>query len=378
MKKQRWKTIDILKGFAMLMVILHHYNQKFTCNISLFHFFQMGCQIFFVMSGFGVSFSLSKKFDKHFEFSELMPFYQSRYRRIAPSYYFMIVVVFLVNSILLGLKIRPMAFGSNRSLFGIACNVLFIHGLVPSANNNVIPGGWYIGTLMLLYLIAPFLYSFFRKNVRRKKTACLLMIISSIALLYVVKCIIPPQYHGYLVDNNSFGYFSFLTQLPSFALGMLLFFETKENGKINAKASIAAGCVIMACSIALFFHPFFDFSYIIAASAVGFATYFIARGMISAERKKAFSIPFHGLTRFGQKSLYIYLTHAFFTWPFVSGVLEGASRFGYDADNYFVYVLLFPIVALLSYLSAILLEKTVEMIMKNLGKALSRRTRPNQ
>lgn len=373
MGTQRYVSLDILKGIAMFMVILCHYNQKFTCSIRLFEFFQMGCQIFFVMSGFGVSFSLSKRIGKRLGLSELMPFYKSRYKRIAPAYYFMIIVVFLVNSILLGLKIRPMAFGSNRSLFGIACNVLFIHGLVPSANNNVIPGGWYIGTLMLLYLIAPFLYSFFQKNVRHRKIACLLVFLTSIALLYVLTLVIPQQYKSYLVDNNSFGYFSFLTQLPCFALGMLLFFEIQENDKINAKASIAVGCVIMACSIALFFNPFFDFSYIVSVSAVGFATYFIARGMISAERVRKFPLSFHCLTRFGQKSLYIYLTHAFFTWPFVSIILEGASHFGYHADNSFVYVILFPIVASLSYLSAIWLEKAVEMIMKNLDKAFFRR-----
>lgn len=372
MKAQRYMSLDILKGLAMIMVILHHYNQKFTCNVRLFEFFQMGCQIFFVMSGLGVSFSLSKRFGRRLDLSELLPFYRSRYTRIAPSYYLMIIVVFLINTVLLRFANRSMVFGSNRSLFGIACNVLFIHGLVPSANNNVLPGGWYIGTLMLLYLIAPFLYSAFQKAGKRKGLACLLISLASIALLFVLTLILPRQYKGFLVDNNSFGYFSLLTQLPCFALGMLLFFEIQENAKTNAKASIAAGCAIMICSIALFFNPFFDFSYILTASAVGLATYFIARGMISAEQEKRFSHTFPCLTRFGQKSLSVYLTHAFFTWPFVSVILEGASRFGWQADNYFVYVLLFPVVAALSYVSAIWLEKAVDMTMKNLAKAFAR------
>lgn len=372
MKAHRYTSLDILKGLAMLMIVLHHYNQKFTCNVRLFEFFQMGCQIFFVMSGLGVSYSLSKRFEKHLDMSGLMSYYKSRYRRIAPSYYLMIFVVFLVNTILLRFTGRPMAFGSNRSLFGIACNVLFIHGLVPSANNNVLLGGWYIGTLMLLYLIAPFLYSAFRRNPTHKKLTCLVISSASISLLFVLTIILPQQYKGRLVDNNSFGYFSFLTQLPCFTMGMLLFFEIQENDKINVMTSVAAGCAIMACAIALFFNPFFDFSYIIAASAVGLATYFIARGMIFAERERPFTHSFPCLIRFGQKSLPIFLIHPFFTWPFVSVVLEGATRIGWQADNYFVYVLLFPIVVALSYISAIYLEKAVDMIMKNLAKVFSR------
>ena len=365
MIKRRYVSLDVLKGIAMLMVILNHYNQKFTSSVALFQFTQMGCQIFFVMSGLGVSFSLAKCFRRGFDFRALAPYYKSRYLRIAPPYYVMMAVVFLANTLLTRLLNRPLAFGSNRSLWGILCNVLFIHGLVPSANNSVMAGGWYIGTSMLLYLIAPFLFAAFRRT-KRKKAACLAMSLAPLALLFALTRILPEAHRGYLVDNNSFGYFSILTQLPCFALGMLLYFELQGEKRLHPVLDLGAGAALMAGSAALYFHPFFDFSYIVTASAVGLAAYFIARGLIALERKKRFSYSFPITARFGQKSLYIYLTHIFFAWPFVAFILEGAARFGVQADNYVVYALLFPVVVALSYFSAVLLEKGITAFVKGM------------
>ena len=46
MSIKRYKAVDIIKGLAMVLVILVHYNQSFYSNISLLRFFQMGCQVF--------------------------------------------------------------------------------------------------------------------------------------------------------------------------------------------------------------------------------------------------------------------------------------------------------------------------------------------
>ena len=56
----RLKSLDILKGIAITMVVLVHYNQSYANNINAFKFGQMGCQVFFVLSGFSVTSSFCK------------------------------------------------------------------------------------------------------------------------------------------------------------------------------------------------------------------------------------------------------------------------------------------------------------------------------
>ena len=374
MDKKRYMTLDILKGIAMIMVILVHYNQSFSNNIRLFSYCQMGCQIFFVMSGLGVAFSLSSRFNHNRFVSQLIPFYKSRLLRIAPAYYFMMIVVFFINTVLLVLTERTLSFGSNRSLIGIICNLLFIHGLVPTANNNVMPGGWYIGTTMLLYLIAPFFFFLLQKFPKRKRTICALISVISIGTLFILSLLVPEQYKRFLTNNNSFGYFSILTQLPCFALGMLLYFEIEEEKLGNPVANILTGIVILVLSVVLFFNPLFDFSYIFTVSIVGLATFFLSKGLICIEQKKDINCPFKFIITIGKKSLYVFLTHAFFTWPFVSVIKKLISLLGCSSDNYVVYFVLFPVVVVLSFFSGVLLEKVVAAIMRHLTKNMTAKT----
>lgn len=371
MKTKRYMSLDIMKGIAMIMVILVHYNQSFQNNIELFKFCQMGCQIFFVISGLGVAFSLSKRLDQHNLKSDLISYYKSRITRIAPAYYFMMVVIFLINTVVLHFANRTLQFGTNRSYFSILCNVLFIHGLIPPANNTVMPGGWYIGTTMLLYFVAPFLYLIFQRYSKHRRLICIITSIVSVTMLFILTLIIPNQYKHNLVNNNSFGYFSILTQLPCFALGMLLYFEIQKNSKGSIILNMAVGFVIMACSVILFFKPFFDFSYIVTASMVGVATFFIAKGLISIE-EKGLKYSYPCITRIGQKSYFVYLTHAFFAWTFVFAIKRAFPIIGLQADNYLVYVLLFPIVVVLSYFSGVILEKVVGIIMNLFQKRIQK------
>jgi peptidoglycan/LPS O-acetylase OafA/YrhL len=43
-------------------------------------------------------------------------------------------------------------------LTSISANILLIHGLIPSACNNVVPGGWSIGTEVIFYCLFPMIY----------------------------------------------------------------------------------------------------------------------------------------------------------------------------------------------------------------------------
>lgn len=370
MEKNRIVSLDIIKGIAMLMVILVHYNQSFTSNITFFKYFQMGCQLFFVASGFGIAKSFYNKLEKSSYKKATKEFYISRVRAIAPAWWIMIAVVYLINTFFIYFFKKPLNFGTNRSFIGILSNVLFLNGIIPSCNNNVMFGGWYIGTTMILYFIAPLLLLLFSKF--RKKLVCaalsLLSLLSIIGLYSVVKLLFPAHIN-LVASNNSFIYFSFVSQLPSFVLGILLYHESQmENAGENLHKCLIAGIIIFILSMLLFFFPVFPLSYIVTGMLVGLATYYILKAMIIYERNHDVRKNDGIIINFGNKSLYIYLVHGFFAYTFVSICKKFLSHLGLTSNSYLIYILLMPVVLALSYYFGCILYWIVNKVVSKIYK----------
>lgn len=363
MEKKRFQSIDIMKAFAMLAVILVHYNQSFYNAIPILIFFQMGCQLFFVLSGFGVAASLSKNLSENNLKSTAKNFWLKRIQSIAIPYWFMIIIVYLINTVTLKFYGSALNFGYNRNIFDILCNMLLIHGLVPSANNNVMPGGWYIGTTFLLYLIAPFVFVRFKKA-RNPKLLCAVSSLISISLLVILSLIFPNS-ENMLLGNNSFGYFSVLTQFPCFCMGMLLYFIINTRPLTTAKAisSFAASILTLGIAFLLFISHFTKYSYILSVSAVGLASFFILYSMIYYEINHNSCNCFKSLTKVSSKTLYIYLVHPFFAWTFTKVIKKLLFSLGVNADSYLVMLILLPFVIGFSYLFACILKLIIAKIM---------------
>ena len=224
--KNRLKSIDIIKGIAILMIIFVHSTQKFP-NLNgilkgISRYGQMGCQAFFLISGFTLCLSASRK--------GLHGFYKSRFINIAPGYYFMIILYLILNTII-GVFNLPVAVETNTTWIGIVVNLLFLNGVIYKYNNNVVPGGWYIGTIAIFYLIFPFIYKVLEK-IKSKKILYALPYIVGIFSLVIQ--IIFGIYKGTSIysQNNSFIYFSILKQLPCMLLGMIVIYKYKD-GKLS-------------------------------------------------------------------------------------------------------------------------------------------------
>ena len=184
----------MIKGIAMVMMILVHANQSFDPNVKLFTFFQMGCQMFFVVSGFCAAMSFERRLSNKNYISATKSFYVKKFESIAPAWYFMILIVYIVNTVLLKAIGHILVFGINREPIAILCNLLFVHGLVPRCNNNVMPGGWYIGTTMLLYLVTPaFVFAMSNLNANWKKVFVIVSSTISVGLLIGVSIVVPEK-----------------------------------------------------------------------------------------------------------------------------------------------------------------------------------------
>jgi len=141
-KYQNYLTFG--RGIAILAVVSGHYLQSQQIEISNNNFiiFSFGVPLFFIISAISLTISFEERKESK------LKFYIRRFFRIAPMYYFAIIIYNYNNH--------------NLQIFSLLSNIFFIHGFYPLGNNNVVPGGWSIATEMTFYIIFPFILPFIK------------------------------------------------------------------------------------------------------------------------------------------------------------------------------------------------------------------------
>lgn len=172
-----------LMGWAILWIMMLHFtfNQiKPLGFIAQYGF--AGVEIFMLVSGFGLYYSLDK--DHH-----IIPFYKKRILRIFPTYY------------LLGIIASILLFSDNLLSF------LFRYTTLGFWIGSIY-WEWYIPSLVMLYLVSPFL----KKLIDRY-----LYIVGGVALFTLGLAY-------YLIDKDQIldrSHFFFLYRIPAFIFGMI-------------------------------------------------------------------------------------------------------------------------------------------------------------
>ena len=82
------------------------------------------------------------------DIERIIQFYIRRFYRIAPLFYFSLLVWLTLNILFLGTK---------PDLQTFILNITFLFGLVPGAHESLVWAGWSIGIEMLFYAIFPLL-----------------------------------------------------------------------------------------------------------------------------------------------------------------------------------------------------------------------------
>jgi len=113
----------------------------------------MGRQLFFVASAYTLCISFSKRKN---EKNSIKNFYIRRLFRISPIYYLGIIGYFTFRVLLNYIESGQVNIPEEYSLVNVMANIIFVNGIYWPANNNIVPGGWSIGTEMLFYLVFPF------------------------------------------------------------------------------------------------------------------------------------------------------------------------------------------------------------------------------
>lgn len=163
----------------MIMVIMIHYCRNYALQIDG-SYLSNGYSIFFVCSGFGIISLINKKYpDISSNKRELGSYYLSRIETLAIGRYLAFIIMFLLNTISIYMMKRNIGFGDNRDFSSILINLLFLNGLFLHACNNVMPGGWYIGTTIVLYFLTPAVLRLLNKTSKK-----------SISFLAVLQCVL--------------------------------------------------------------------------------------------------------------------------------------------------------------------------------------------
>lgn len=166
--------VNWLRLYAMVSIVLCHLVQVTYSKISvLSQFFNIGVQIFFIISGFC--------FGLQGEVKNVAQWYIKRIKKIFIPYEFFLLILMLVYCR------KPLYFSYINLLSVIKC----IFG-VQGAYVNVLGANhtWYITSILLFYLALPW-FSKLWNEIQKKEKKYQYLFLLSVFVLYVLMCIIP-------------------------------------------------------------------------------------------------------------------------------------------------------------------------------------------
>lgn len=311
MNANRIPYISELKAIATLMIVITHYSQAFNCPFinSWLAIGQIGVQIFLLLSSFTLSISITKKTYTYTQFIK------RRIKRIAIPYWLTILFYIVCGlSCLLVFHYNPIQ--TNLSPVSIFLNILFLNGLFPFCNNNVVLGGWYIGTIFILYIFHPLLFNLYQymnsrfKNITRFVFPMLIAFMGGISILVISLLTQLP------IENNSFLYFSFLNQIGCYSLGFVLCDIWNTNDIYKIKYSIIISILLLVLGGFLFYSNLalapMLFPTVFGIAFLFFVTFLLQREKIKPHKEFKIFIIVEEL------SFSIYLTHIFVVKYFAS------------------------------------------------------------
>jgi len=154
---KRYEYIDILRGYAILMVLIDHFAIYFNSlydnyfyNLSMLG--RYGVVLFFIVSAYTLTMSLEYRKNNN-EYKIYSKYFLRRFFRIAPLYYLILMYCYLFlryvgieNSI-----VSDISFGN------ILAHLLFIDQIFPKYINSILGVEWTISVEFAFYALLPFI-----------------------------------------------------------------------------------------------------------------------------------------------------------------------------------------------------------------------------
>lgn len=163
-QKKRIEYIDFAKGFSILSIVIFHYCQPYTSGLAskAIMLGGAGVHLFFILSGFGLGLS-SKKVSP-------LNFYRKRFLKILLPYYFVVLLIFVINSI------HPIY--EEDGLYALGGHLLlykmFDESIVGSFGHHL----WFVSTIVQFYIFFPLISSLQHKSSSLKVFVAISFLIS--------------------------------------------------------------------------------------------------------------------------------------------------------------------------------------------------------
>lgn len=157
---RRNASLDLLRGMAILMVVLVHCQEEARGGGAAFAWFaercgELGVPLFFMVSGYTMMLTFGGTVDP----GAIRSFYIRRIFRIVPLFWAAIVFYLVLTR---GQGITNFA-PDGVSARDVLLTFLFLHWGSVTAYNSVVPGGWSIAVEIQFYLLFPLLIYLFRR-----------------------------------------------------------------------------------------------------------------------------------------------------------------------------------------------------------------------
>ena len=341
MEAKKYDYLDCIRGMGVLLVVFVHTTYvtntifMYTGTIwgDIILSFRNCIQLFFISSAFALTMSYFNRID---EKNKTRNFFIRRFFRIAPLYYIAIVAA----------TVKFIFDEGSFSIGGLITNMLFINGLFPEYSNRYVPGGWSISVEYVFYFMMPFLCSRIRSL--------------NSALIFVLVSFVFSAISRYILTETGFDYeyiyYSIFSQLPIFAIGMLVYWILNDS-----ISNVKAITILMIAGVLVFF----TFAEVPQFYIYGVISLFY----VLALHKKPFKLFVNKVfIHMGRVSLSMYIVHF--------GVISVMVRLGAFMDVEGTWQVLLSVLGmyiLITYVSYIISHftyKYIEVAGQNLGKKL--------
>ena len=226
------KNRTLLMGFAIFWIFFYHQGVAISGLREFFSVGWIGVEIFFLVSGFGLCVSLTKNPD-------ILSFYKRRLLRILPAWWFILAMMHVIG-LILGVKCPHTLWEAVQWYTGLGW---WIGGM----NFE-----WYVPTLLLFYLIAPFVNKLSDKKIL---TGIFLFVV--LGFVFHVTGILEHVYISY-------------QRVPVFLMGFLMYRWYRKGG-VNMNKYILAGLVLLGLVLFGYAYTFKDADLILSLSVRRYA-----------------------------------------------------------------------------------------------------------
>lgn len=221
-------ALDGLRAVAVFLVIVSHFGFVMVPGAH-------GVMIFFVLSGFLITWLLLKENERHGTIS-LIGFYQRRTLRIFPAFYF---YSFILVALLVGTG-RAVLWPHAWSAFFYLSNY---YSAINGDPNNGFSHTWSLAIEEQFYLLWPFVFLMLRGNLR-KMTAFLVGIIAAVWIHRAILCF------AFNIDQ-AYIQAAFDTRLDELMVGCLLAVLLKRRALASCWRVVSANTLLPLVTIAL-------------------------------------------------------------------------------------------------------------------------------